>query len=240
MPAGPAIPCSLDAVVLCGGKGARLQSALPDRPKALAPVGERALLDILVEDLVVQGVRRIILCVGYLKEQIIAHFSGRTEASFLFSEETAPLGTGGAVRNAARLIESDPLLIMNGDSLCRFDLQALLAFHQVNSAALTIVVAQDRERHDVGTIRLAQDRRIRVFSEKGNADGGPGYINAGIYLMRRGLIESWRRGDPLSLEYDVLPRLVASERCFGFVVSSQVIDIGTPERYQRAQGGLAF
>src|SRR5690349_21298843 len=109
---------AIDAAILCGGKGTRLQPVISDLPKGLAPVRGRALLDILVEDLVAQGLRRIILCVGHMKEQIISHFSGRRDADFLFSEETAPLGTGGAVKNAAEFIRSDPFLVMNGDSMC--------------------------------------------------------------------------------------------------------------------------
>ena len=227
---------SVDAVVLCGGKGTRLRTIISDRPKGLAPVRGRALLDILVDDVVAQGIRRVIFCVGHLKEQIIAHFSGRREADFVFSEETTPLGTGGAVKNAAGLIGSDPFLVMNGDSICRVDLHTLLEFHYTNGAELTIVVAQDRERGDAGAIGLATDSRIRSFNEKPlTGSTVPGHINAGIYLVKRALLDSWPRAYPFSLEHDVFPQLVGNGRCFGFAVAGAVVDIGTPERYRRAQ-----
>jgi D-glycero-alpha-D-manno-heptose 1-phosphate guanylyltransferase len=227
---------AVDAVILCGGKGTRLQPVISDRPKGLAPVRGRALLDILVDDLVAQGLRRVILCVGHLKEQIIEHFSDRREADFLFSEETAPLGTGGAVKNAGGFIQSDPFLVMNGDSICRVDLKALLEFHHARDADLTMVVAEDPERGDVGAIRLGTDCRILSFHEK-PAPGSrvPGHINAGIYLFKRTLLDSWLRKYPLSLEHDVFPQLADDGRCFGFAVTGSVVDIGTPERYRRVQ-----
>ncbi len=228
-----------DAVILCGGKGTRLQPLISDRPKGLAPVRGRALLDILVDDLVAQGLRRVIFCVGHLKEQIIAHFSGRCEADFVFSEETAPLGTGGAVKNAEGLIQSDPFLVMNGDSICSVDLHALLEFHHARGADVTMVVAQDRERGDAGAIGLAADSRIRSFNEKpapGSAVSG--HINAGIYLVKRALLDSRPRGYPFSLEHDVFPQLADNGRCFGFAVAGAVVDIGTPDRYRRTQGDL--
>ena len=237
-PSAPALGL-VDAVILCGGSGTRLQSVVADRPKGLASVQGRALLDILVDDIVGQGIRRIIFCVGYLKEQIIAHFSGRPEAEFLFSQETSPLGTGGAVKHATGLIRSDPLLVMNGDSICRVDLLQLLAFHTAHTADLTLVVAQDRERRDAGTMVIAPDGRICSFAEKPDAPrAGTGWINAGIYLVRRELPDAWQDKYPFSLEYDVFPQLAAGRRCFGFTTSSEVVDIGTPERYRRAQSDL--
>ena len=196
----------------------------------------RALLDILVEDLVAQGSRRIILCVGHMKEQIISHFSGRRDADFLFSEETAPLGTGGAVKNAAEFIRSDPFLVMNGDSMCSVNLQALLEFHHARDADLTMVVVEDRTRGDAGAIRLGADYRIVSFHEKpvpGSAVSG--HINAGVYLVRRAMLDSWPRKYPFSLENDVFPGVADGGRCFGFVAAGSVVDIGTPERYRRAQ-----
>ena len=82
-----------DVLILCGGLGTRLQSVLPDRPKGLAPMDEVSLLDILINDLLLQGLSRFILCVGYLKEQIVEYFHNYPQGEFLFSEEENPLGT---------------------------------------------------------------------------------------------------------------------------------------------------
>ncbi len=230
---------SIDAVILAGGLGSRLQTAVSDRPKPLAAIQGRAFLDLLVDDLLHQGLRRIVLCVSHQREQIVAHFQARRDAEFLFSEETSPLGTGGAVRHALPLIRSNPFLLLNGDSFCRVDLAALLAFHETRSARASIVVTAARGRNDGGNIELAADGRISAFREKAAAaTGRPALINAGIYVLPRDLPAGWQHPDPLSLERDVFPQLAAAGNCFGFLVESEVIDIGTPERYADAQHRL--
>ena len=226
---------SLDAVVLAGGLGTRLRDAIGETPKPLAAIQGRPFLDILTEELLRQGLRRIILCVGHRREQIVAHFSGRHDAQFVFSEETTPLGTGGALRRAAPLIASDPFLALNGDSFCRVDYARFLAFHRAKSATASLVLAPPAGRADGGNVELAADGKITAFREK---TGGGTLINAGIYLMARALPGSWTLPDPFSLERDIFPQLAAAGGCYGHRVEAEVLDIGTPQRYAEAQHKL--
>jgi len=226
---------AVDALILCGGSGTRLRPVIADRPKGLALIGGKPFLDILIEDLLQQGVRRIIFCVGHLGDQIISRYAGRAGAEYLFSREGVPLGTGGAIRNALHLSRGSPFLVMNGDSLCQVALEKFLAFHQGMSASLSIVLTRPDERHDGGMVYLDENQRIRTFLEKSSdrsRDGG--LINAGIYMLQRDSIEHCHLSSPFSLEYDVFPQLVGTAPCFGFVVESRLTDIGTPERYQKA------
>jgi NDP-sugar pyrophosphorylase family protein len=228
-----------DAVILAGGLGTRLQGTVSDRPKPLAAIQGRPFLDLLVDDLMHQGLRRFVLCVSHQREQIVAHFQTRHDAEFLFSEEPSPMGTGGAVRHALPLIRSDPFLLLNGDSWCRVDLGALLDFHANRGAQTSIVVTAARGRNDGGNIDLAEDGRITAFREKAAVvTGRPALINAGIYVLAYDLPATWQHPDPLSLERDIFPQLAAGGGCFGFPVESEVIDIGTPERYADAQRRL--
>lgn len=230
---------AIDAAILCGGLGTRLRNAVPDHPKGLATIQGRPFLDLLVDDLRQQEIQRFIFCVGHMKEQIIGHFSGRRDGEFLFSIEDTPLGTGGAIRNALPLIRSDPFLVLNGDSFCRVDYAGLLNFHHDKTAGLTLVAAPPRERTDGGTLQLDRDGRVAAFEEKAaTALGGARFINAGIYAVPMETARAWRFDNPFSLEREVIPQLVAEGRCFGFAVASEVIDIGTPDRYRKAQGGL--
>jgi len=230
----------VDAVILAGGLGSRLQKVVSDRPKPLAIIKGRPFLDILIDDLTSQGFRRIILCVGHQRQQIIDRYSSRTDAQFAFSEERTLLGTGGAVRHAANLISSDPFLLLNGDSYCKVDFHKLLAFHNQGRALASVVVTDARGRTDGGLIELDTDnRRIKAFREKAiPVSGGHHVINAGVYALSGKLPGSWRQPDPLSLERDVFPQLAAEGLCHGFLVDSEVIDIGTPERYAAAQNLL--
>lgn len=226
---------AIDAVILCGGLGTRLRPLIADRPKSLAEIAGKPLLDILVTELLRQGCHRIIFCVGHMGEQIIAHYRRREGAEYLFAKEEVPLGTGGAVRNALPLVQSDPLLILNGDSLCTVDLGQFLAFHLHHQASASIVLADAGERHDGGIVRVDADLRIRQFMEKpATAIPTGSYINAGIYLIERQSADLGLPQSRYSLETEVFPALVEKGRCYGFPVAGGVVDIGTPERYRRA------
>ncbi len=232
---------AIDALILCGGLGSRLHPVISDRPKGLAPVGGKPFLDILIEDLLQQGIRRIIFCVGHLKEQIIGRYKVRDDAEYLFSQEDIPLGTGGAVQNALSLVRSDPFLVMNGDSLCRIDFRKFYSFHRAKAAIASFVLTQAGDRYDGGVVCLDEMQRIRFFLEKANVGDQRGrFINAGIYLMQQGDMELQHIAPPFSLESDVFPALVKAKSCFGFVVGSRLVDIGTPERYRKANEGSAY
>jgi len=225
---------SIDVLILCGGLGSRLSSFIPDRPKGLAPVGGKPFLDILVDDLLQQGFQRVIFCVGHLKEQIIERYQSRKDAEFLFSQEVTPLGTGGAIQNALPLIRSDLVLIINGDSICPVNFAEFHQFHLEQLAMASLVLAMPEGRHDGGAVCLDASKQIQTFTEKSKSTVGERFINAGIYLIQRNAIELQALALPFSLEYDVLPELVRTKSCFGFVVKSRLVDIGTPERYLRA------
>ena len=227
---------TLDAMVLAGGFGTRLGELIGRTPKPLAAIHGRPFLDLLVDDLIAQKITRIILCVGYLREQIIAHYNKRSDAEFLFSEETTPLGTGGAVKEAAGLVRSDLVLILNGDSYCEVRFSDFLAFHESKQAQVSMVLADSKDRTDGGSVDVAKDGRILRFLEKSAAPAGrTPLINAGIYLMPKSLPATWDLPAPFSLEREVFPRIAMSGNCFGFRVNSELIDIGTPDRYREAQ-----
>ncbi len=224
----------IDVVILCGGLGSRLRSIIADRQKVLAPVGGKPFLDILVEDLIRQGFQRIIFCVGHMKDGIVERYSNRGEMEYLFSEELAPLGTGGAIQNALPLIRSNPFLIMNGDSRCEVNFSRFLQFHLDRTAAVSMVLVMPNGRKDGGMVVVDEDLRIRAFTEKSVMHAPTSLINAGIYLVQADALKFDRSEPPFSLEYDILPTLVTEMPCYGFVVKSDLVDIGTPERYQKA------
>jgi len=229
----------VDALVLCGGLGTRLKPVVSDRPKGLATVSGRPFLDLLTSELVREGFRRVILCVGHGSEQIIEHFRDRVDGQFVFSVERRPLGTGGAVRLALPHVNSAPFVVVNGDSFCRVRYADLLAFHRRKAALATLVVTAPSERVDVGAVELAADQRVLRFTEKPpEINTGSQFVNAGVYVIERRLIESGPENVPCSLERDILPRAIDKRSCYGFPVDGPLVDIGTPERYEAAQSLL--
>lgn len=229
----PAI--TTDAVILCGGLGTRLRPVSGDLPKALVPFAGRPFIDILIESILPFGFRRFVLCVGYRSEKIREHF-GRQDYEVVFSEESEPLGTGGALKNARPHILSNPFLLLNGDSLCPTDLTEFLRFHDRRGGILSMVLTRPLAEHDYGVIMLDGQARITAFREKEAAQKGS-YINAGIYLMDHRLLDLMPASATFSLERDLIPELLPYG-CYGYITDGSLIDIGSPERYCQASTAL--
>ena len=157
--------------------------------------------------------------------------------TILFSEEKEPLGTGGAIKNAEPFIQSNPLLAMNGDSFCPVNLHTFLDFHISKGALLSIALVKAKETQDYGVIALEETQRIVSFDEKKVGAGlcpSPSFINAGIYLFDNHILSLIPSHKKFSLEYDLFPRVINRE-FYGYVTSETLIDIGTPERYEKAK-----
>lgn len=225
----------INVLILCGGIGSRLAPLVSDRPKCLAEIRGRPFLDTVLENLIKSGFRRIIFCVGHLSNQVMNHYSPRDGVEFLFSNEDHPLGTGGAIKNALNLVDGPSMLVLNGDSFCQIDYEKLINFHNRRDSDATLVLIESSDRGDVGFVSLDEDHKIESFSEKDQKRGGAlNYINAGIYLLN---VQKFRFDDfnpPFSIELDVFPNLIKLFNFYGFIVNSKLIDIGTPERYAKA------
>jgi D-glycero-alpha-D-manno-heptose 1-phosphate guanylyltransferase len=223
------------AVILAGGLGSRLTPAVADKPKVLAPIAGRAFIDILLEKLIEQGLRRFILSVGYKKEQIYEHFQNHVWKSLVtFCPEDTPLGTGGALWQARRLQETGPFFALNGDSYCPVDYANLVRCHLSFGSACTLAVVSAHSRKDFGSVQLDSDGRLSQFVEK-SAAPGKGWINAGIYFFEPAIFNYPIPAPAFSLEKDLLPWLVAHLPVFGFPTEGSLMDIGTPERFAQAQ-----
>lgn len=222
----------IDVVILCGGKGTRLRPVVSDRPKSLAVIGDTTFLDILIDSLTRKGFMHFILCVGYMKDQMKDHFNKRDDISIIFSDEEEALGTGGALKNARSLIRSETFLVLNGDSICDLDFEKFYHFHQNKNAVLSIVLVETNQPQDYGSVIVDPADRITNFKEK-VTNSAHGLINAGIYLMQRDIFSYMPKMNHFSLETDFFPEIIL-EKCAGFIIKSELIDIGTPDRYKKA------
>lgn len=225
----------ITAFILVGGKGTRLQATVPSVPKPLAPVSGKPFLAFVIAYLRNQGIRRCVLCTGHMAEQIEEAFGDGTDAgmSILYSRETEPMGTAGALRLAARYAGMDsPILVANGDTLSEFDLQRLYEFHRQQNALVTIAATRVLDAARFGTIQIDQQGRVMSFVEKTGLSK-PGLINAGVYLVAPALLRSIPDGY-VSWESTILPMLLKS-RLYAQEHSGLFIDIGIPSEYQRAE-----
>lgn len=223
------------AVLLVGGFGTRLRTVIHDTPKPLATVGSRTFLELLIWQLRSQGIRRLIMCTGYLAEQIENKFGdgGSWGVSIEYSMETTPLGTAGAVKLAQSLLKDLPeFLVINGDSFLEIDLRQLIAFHHEHKGQVSMAVVRVENAGRYGTVQLDPKGRVTGFSEKTGRDGA-GLVNAGVYVFNSELLEHIPDG-PASLERDVFPHAF-NRGVYGMEQRGVFIDIGTPEDYARAQ-----
>jgi len=226
---------SSEAMILAGGLGTRLRAAVADRPKPMATVGDQPFVVFLLEQLVRHGFRRAVLCVGHMGEYV-PRILGSTYGPLhlIYSFEPMPLGTGGALRNAYGLVSDDDILVMNGDSFCDFDLDALPRAHRSSGGAATMVVLQQSDRRRAGAVQALADGRVVKFESR-PAVPAPGLINSGVYMFRREALQSIPQDATISLEDDVFPAMVTRGALYALPVEARFIDIGTPESYAAAQ-----
>jgi len=227
-------------LILAGGKGTRIKAALGDTPKALAPINGTPFLEILLAGLARQGARRITLLAGVGAAQLEAYLVKRPadELKMDLINEPRPLGTGGAIINAFPRIESDPFLVLNGDTWLEVQLTKLVKSLSASPCwrgILAAVRVDDASRF--GTLNIDPQGAVTGFNEK--QSNRSGYINGGAYGFKKALFAN-RRGpkEPVSLEYDLLPQWAAKAWLGAVPVKGRFLDIGTPESL--AQAGEQF
>lgn len=214
--------------------GTRLRSVVPGKPKPLAEVGSRSFLELLVRQLRHQGIEHLVLCTGYLAEQIEKEFGNgsRLGVTIEYSAEQTPLGTGGALKLAqAHLKNASRFLVMNGDSFLEADFRSILSFHDKHEGLATIAVVSVASAERYGTVNKDSTGRILGFREK-TGDAKPGLVNAGVYVFDQRIFAHIPEG-PTSLEREVFPRLLP-KGLYAIEQNGLFIDIGTPEDYARA------
>ena len=216
--------------ILCGGLGTRLRSAVADRPKALAEVAGRPFLAWLLDLLDTHGFSRVVLCTGYRAVQIETEFGASHRGLHLrYSPEPEMLGTGGALRHALPLLETETVLVVNGDSYCHADLGRFWRDHADSRAAASMLLSHVDDTSRYGSVRLSEHGRVAAFQEKA-ASTGPGWINAGIYLANRALLQAIPPRTACSLEREVFPSWIKLG-LRGVMSDGAFVDIGTPESY---------
>jgi D-glycero-alpha-D-manno-heptose 1-phosphate guanylyltransferase len=234
------MPSVLDAIVLCGGAGIRLRSVTAAAPKSLAMIGDRPFLQILLHQLRRHDFRNVILAVGYQRDLIRSHLgNGWNGVAIKYSVETSPLGTGGALRSAVDLVESDAALVVNGDSYTDADLAVFVRDYREAQPDASLLVVPAEGRIDCGLVSVDSEQRVLGFREKESASGSH-WVNAGVYVLDKCSLLETPPGVQISLESDLFPRWLAKgKRIRAFLHSGECVDIGTPERYQSAQTILA-
>jgi NDP-sugar pyrophosphorylase family protein len=217
------------ALVLAGGLGTRLRPVLADQPKSLALAAGKPFLDYVLAYLAGQGIQQVILCVGYLAEQVRSFVGdGRTWGlAVSYSQEQIPLGTGGALRQASAGLHS-PYFALNGDTLFRVDLRSLWEAHCKAQALATVALLCVADGSARGCVKLDESGKIVAFDEKPDQAQAV-LVNGGIYVLEPQALATLPSGQAVSIERDVFPGLAMRGQLAGQVQPAYFADIGTPE-----------
>jgi NDP-sugar pyrophosphorylase family protein len=200
----------------------------------MALVAGRPFLTHLLDQLADSGIRRVVLCTGYLADVIQDELGTEYRGIELaYSVENTPLGTGGALRNASELVSGNIILVLNGDSYCQCNLAEFAVRHAASAAYAGMALVRVEDVARFGAVQINEVSRVDRFTEKGG-QSGLGWINAGIYLLPVDLLREIPDNRPVSLEHEVFPALTA-KGLYGYQCQGSFIDIGVPEEYQRSQ-----
>ncbi|MEE0900140.1 MAG: nucleotidyltransferase family protein [Bacteroidales bacterium] len=232
-----------EAIILCGGKGTRLKEVVNDVPKPLAPIDGIPFLSILMKYLKAQGIERVILATGYMHEKIENLYGNCYEGmEIVYSVEHNPLGTGGAIAKALRKVMNENVLVLNGDSVIKFQLNEIKKqfdeikkqFSEIKNHSLLILKPMERvERY--GAVKTFENR-VTAFEEKSFKEQC--LINTGVYILNKEIFNDKAENEVFSFEKDFLEKEVEKGSLFGIECKGFFIDIGVPEDYSAAQNNL--
>jgi len=223
----------MQALILAGGKGTRLKPYTTIIPKPLMPVGDYAILEIILRQLKHAGITEVILAVGYLGHLFQAFFQdgGRHGMKISYSTETRPLGTAGPIALVLEQLEND-FLVMNGDILTTLNYNNLIAFHKKSKAAATIGTFQRDVKIDFGVVETDSDNKLVNYREK------PTYhfdVSMGINVLNKQSIIPYLAGsEPLDIP-ELMMRLFRDSRpVYCYREPCYWLDIGRVDDYQTA------
>jgi len=223
----------MQAIILCGGFGTRLSKMVNDRQKTMADISGKPFLYYTISNLKKQGIKDIILCTGHMAEGIKDYFKDGKDfgVTIQYSHEDKPLGTAGAIKNAENLIKED-FIVLNGDAFFDINFDEFINFSKKKkSTVIALKRVEDTSRY--GVVNFDEDLRIINFTEKPGSEGKKsGFINGGIYLLKKETLKEIPKDKKVSIEREIFPRLIKNKKVFAFTSDNYFIDIGLPETYQ--------
>jgi mannose-1-phosphate guanylyltransferase len=231
----------MKAVILVGGEGTRLHPLTRNTPKAIMPILNRPLLEHLLGYLKEHGVTDAILAMGYLPDPIQSCLGDGTQLGvrLTYLVEESPLGTAGAVKNAESYLDG-PFFVFNGDIITEIDLTAMMKRHKEVKPKVSIALTPVDNPTIYGVVETDARGIVQRFVEKPTWDKvTTNMINAGIYILEPEVLAHIPASTPSMFENYLFPRLLEiGETILGYPSDAYWIDIGTPEKYLKANHDL--
>ncbi len=232
----------MQAVILAGGFGTRLRPLTSTRPKPLIPFANEPFLLHTLRQLAADGFTDVVLSTMYLPEAFdeLIPAARKLGVEVVLSSEDTPMGTSGAVKRLAHLLDGT-FLVLNGDILVDLDFRQIVALHRERSAAATLALVRVPDPSAFGLVPVDVDGRVQAFLEKPSAEEAwvTDLINAGVYVLEPSVLDHVPAGQPSSFERNLFPSLLGSGApVYGHEVQGYWRDLGTPIAYLSAQADL--
>jgi mannose-1-phosphate guanylyltransferase len=231
------------AILLVGGKGTRLAPLTNVTPKPMLKVAGKPVTEHQIVKAREAGIREIVLATSYLAEVFEPYFGDGSHLgiSITYAVEDSPLGTGGAIANASRLLtiqEDESILIFNGDVLSAHDLESQINLHEQSKADVTLHLTEVDDARAYGCVPLDNQGRVLEFLEKMENPKAK-TINAGCYIFHERAIREIPTQTVVSVERDTFPKLLQDKfAIYGYCDQKYWIDMGTPQSFLRASRDL--
>ncbi|CAB4678646.1 MAG: NTP transferase domain-containing protein [Actinobacteria bacterium] len=228
-------------ILLVGGFGTRLLPLTKNTPKPMLTIAGLPVTEHQLAMARNAGITTVVLATSYLSELFIPYFGDGAQwgMKLLYAVEKEPLGTGGAIANAAELLDADePVVVFNGDVLSSHNLSLQIRQHQENNADVTLHLTSVEDARSYGCVPTDSDGRVVAFLEKMESPV-TNTINAGCYVFNPQVISKISRNTVISVEREIFPELISNKaRLFGFVDNSYWLDIGTPKALLKGSSDL--
>ena len=222
----------MKAVILAGGKGTRLRPYTTIIPKPLVPIGNKAILEILIDRLKKCGITGLTLCVNHLAELIMAYFSDGSKwgVKIKYSMEHKPLSTVAPIKLIKGLPEN--FLVMNGDLLTDLDFKKLYNYHLENKALITVATYKRTAKIDFGVIDVDGNNNIALgFKEKPEYEVN---VSMGVYVFNKKVLDFVPDDESFGFDDLMLALLAKDQTIKVYSYDGYWLDIGRPEDYEKA------
>lgn len=222
----------MKAVILAGGLGTRLQPYTTFLPKPMLPLGEKPILEHLVDWSKKNGIKSVVLCVSYLRKTIEDYFEDgkRFGVNIEYAVSNKPLATAGQLKTAEKFID-DTFVCMYGDSIFDFNLRSMINQHQQKKSFVTMSLYEYKTNLPYGVIETTKTGKVIAWNEKPEIKAN---INMGCYVMEPGVMDLIPKNIPYGMD-DVIKKAMTKKKLIGSIVSKKgFLDIGNKASYKKA------
>lgn len=229
----------MKAVVMAGGEGTRLRPITVHRPKPLAPICNRPIMEHIVALLKRHGITDIVTTLHYMADEIQSYFGDGSDwgVNIIPSIEDTPLGTAGSVKKAEEHLKDDSFVIVSGDALTDVDLDKAIRFHREKGAVATLILYRVNNPLEFGVVVTEEDGRIKQFLEKPSwSEVLSDRVNTGMYILEPEIFDYMQPGEPYDFSQDLFPALLRQGKpVYGYVMDEYWCDVGSLQQYREAQ-----